>query len=106
MDTCIKNRHLVDILYVDFAKAFDTVCHNKLFHKLRSFGINGNLLKWIQDLLTNRTQRTRVGINLSGSCNLTSGVIQDSCIAPKLLVLYINDVVNMFNNVIEYKPVR
>ena len=51
----LKNRHLVDIFYVDFDKAFDAVCHNKLFHKLRSFGINGNLLKWIQDLLTNRT---------------------------------------------------
>ena len=57
-------------LYVDFAKAFDTVCHDKLFHKLRSLCINSNLLMWIQDLLTNRTQRTRIGTSLSGSCNV------------------------------------
>ena len=55
----LKNRHLIDILYVDFAKAFDTVCHRKLFYKRRSFGINCKLFKWIQDHITNRTQRTR-----------------------------------------------
>ena len=86
-------------MYVDFAKAFDTVCHNKLFHKLPSLGINGNLLKWIQD----RTQITRIGTSLSGSRNLTSSVIQGSCIGPLLFVLYINDVVNMFNYAIESK---
>ena len=57
----------------------------------------------IQDLLTNRKQRTRVGTSLSGSCDLNSGVIQGSCIGPLLFVLYINDVVNMFNNAIESK---
>ena len=99
----LKNRHLVDILYLDFAKAFNTVYHSKLFHKLRSFGINGNLLKWIQDLLANRTQRIRIGTSLSGSCNLTSGVIQGSRIGPLLFVLHSNDVVNTFNNAIESK---
>ena len=53
---------------------------------------------WIQDHLTNRTQRTRIGTSLSGSCNLTSGIID-----PLLFVLYINDIVNMFNNGVESK---
>ena len=55
----------------------------------------------MQDLLTNRTQRTRIGTSFSGSCNFTSVVIQGSCIGPLLFVLY--DVVNMFNNAIESK---
>ena len=57
----------------------------------------------IQDLITNRTQRTRIGISLFGSYNLTSGVIQGSCIGPLLFVLYISEVVNMFNDAIEIK---
>ena len=72
-------------IYVDYAKAFDTVYHNKLCYKLRSFDINYNLLVWIQDLLTDRTQRTRIGASLSGSSNLISGVIQ-GVIGPLLLL--------------------
>ena len=39
--------HAVDAIYLDFAKAFDTVPHSRLLGKLRSYGINGNILKWI-----------------------------------------------------------
>ena len=57
----------------------------------------------IPDLFTNRTHRYRIGTSLSGSCNFSSGVIQGRCIGPLLFVLYVNDVVNMFNNTIESK---
>ena len=50
----------IDIIYTDFSKAFDKVLHNKLFFKLRSLGIKGNLLQWIKDFLTNRRQRVLV----------------------------------------------
>ena len=47
--------------YVDFAKAFDSVCHSKLVAKLRQYGIEGSLLEWIGDFLSGRSHRTRVG---------------------------------------------
>jgi len=39
------------VAYVDFAKAFDSVCHSKLVAKLRQYGIEGSLLEWISDFL-------------------------------------------------------
>ena len=45
------NRHAVDCVYFDFAKAFDTVSHTKLLHKLAGYGLSGNLLENIKDFL-------------------------------------------------------
>jgi len=61
----ISNRERVVVGYVDFARAFDSVSHPKLFSKLQGYGIKGNLLFWIQSFLTNRSQSVRVGPSLS-----------------------------------------
>ena len=47
----------VDVVYLDFAKAFDSVPHEGLLQKLFAYGISGNLLSWIRAFLTGRTQR-------------------------------------------------
>ena len=54
----------VDVIYTDFAKAFDTVSHRELLYKLQNLGITGKLLKWIQNFLSNRKQQYHNG-NLS-----------------------------------------
>ena len=59
--TSVDNGKSVDIIYLDFAKAFDSVSHNKLIHKLSSMGISGELLNWIKLFLENRFQQVRVG---------------------------------------------
>ena len=51
----------VDVIYLDFQKAFDTVPHQRLLYKLQSYGIRGNLLKWIESFLSDRYQAVRVG---------------------------------------------
>jgi len=50
----------VDILYLDFQKAFDWVPHRCLFSKLSSYGIDGILLDWIRDFLNHWRQRVNV----------------------------------------------
>jgi Reverse transcriptase (RNA-dependent DNA polymerase) len=50
----IENKQSLDVVYIDFAKAFDSVVHTKLINKLMSYGIGGNLLRWIEDFLTDR----------------------------------------------------
>ena len=61
--TGLNDKHGVAIAYryIDYAKAFDTVCHSKLLYKLEAYGIGGDVLKYICSLLSNRTQCTRVG---------------------------------------------
>ena len=46
----------VDIVYMDFMKAFDKVSHDHLLHKLQSLGIHHNIILWLQDFLNDRSQ--------------------------------------------------
>jgi len=99
----IDNKNSVTVAYVDFAKAFDSVSHPKLFHKLKAYGITGNLLAWIEDLLTGRTQRVKVGIALSLLSFIRSGVIQGSSIGFLLFLMFINDLIEIFENEVRIK---
>ena len=96
----IDNKCGVNIAYIDYAKAFDSVSHSKLCHKVASYGICGNLLEWIRNFLNNRQQCTRVGNAFSSVKQLTSGVVQGSCLGPLLFLLFINDVTNLFDNIL------
>ena len=91
----IENGHRQAVAYIDFPKAFNSVCHNKLLAKMRRYGICGPLLEWIGDFLTGRTQQTRVGTALSDINVIISGVIQGSCL---LFLLYFSDLVDVFSD--------
>jgi len=75
-------------------KAFDSVSHPKLLIKLKA----GNLLAWITDFLSNRSQCVRLGNSLSQPISVMSGVPQGSVIGPTLFLLFVNEVIDVFDN--------
>ena len=82
----------VDVIYLDFAKAFDKVHHGILLNKLRKLGITGKMNKWLEQFLCNRTQKVSVEGCLSDESAITSGVPQGTVLGPILFLIHISDI--------------
>ena len=79
-------------VYIDLSKAFDTLDHQILLHKLSHYGINGIALDLMQSYLTNRKQYVEIENVKSETVVLKTGVPQGSILGPLLFLIYINDI--------------
>ncbi|KAL8603391.1 hypothetical protein ACOMHN_004242 [Nucella lapillus] len=81
----------VDVAILDFSKAFDTVPHKRLLHKLKSYGIRGSLHTWITNFLVHRKMSVVIEGDSSEETTVDSGVPQGTCLGPLLFLCHIND---------------
>jgi len=81
------------VVYIDFAKAFDSVSHQKLLIKLREYSIREKLLSWISTFFSGGTHQTGMNSILSNANDLLSGVVQGSSIGPILFVISTDDLI-------------
>lgn len=90
--SAIDSKQNLCMVFCDISKAFDRVWHSGLLFKLHQYGVDGNVLAWTKNYLSNRSQSVIVGSSKSIAKPVTAGVPQGSVLGPLFFLVYVNDI--------------
>ena len=93
----------IDVIYLDFRKAFYTVAHTRLANKLYAYGIRGNILNWINSFLKDRKQKVMINSEGSEWSDVLSELPQGNVLGPALFLVhvFINDLPDSITNFVK-----
>jgi len=77
----------IDAIIIDFSKAFDLVPHDRLLTKLAASGVDSRAVVWVREFLVGRTQKVRLGGQISKEVKVNSGIPQGSILGPLLFLV-------------------
>ena len=97
----IDSTNNIDVIYIDFRKAFDSVPFERFLVKLKAYGFCSNVLNWIKSFLNDRRQRVIINGTTSEWADVVSGVPHGSVLGPSLFLLYINDMPDTVQNLVK-----
>ena len=94
----MENKNSTDCVYMDYQKAFDKVPHGRLLAKLEAYNLSSEVINWIKEYLTGRSQCVEVNGKASEWLRVTSGIHQGSVLGSLLFLIYINDLPDDINS--------
>ena len=98
----VDEGHPVDVVYLDFAKAFDKVPHQRLLMQMKAHSIMGKVVEWVEAWLSGRKQRVVLNGKTSRWEEVKSGVPQGSCLGPTLFIIFISCIDNAVDTVMGF----